>query len=142
MKKAAAAKKAKDEAEKKDLVAKLVADAAKAELDTPTAEEVETIATIAAKAEEEEEEEEEEDSDISEAELSDGELSEEELSEDEQSDEDEDDEPVYDEDDVQPWTHKSRPDEELFIDSDFNVWNDEQEHVGTFDSASDTLVED
>ena len=139
VKKAAAAKKAKDEAEKKDLVAKLVADAAKAELDTPTAEEVETIATIAAKAEEEEEEE---DSDISEAELSDGELSEEELSEDEQSDEDEDDEPVYDEDDVQPWTHKSRPDEELFIDSDFNVWNDEQEHVGTFDSASDTLVED
>ena len=137
VKKAAAAKKAKDEAEKKDLVAKLVADAAKAELDTPTAEEVETIATIAAKAEEEEE-----DSDISEDELSDAELSEEELSEDEQSDDDEDDEPVYDEDDVQPWTHKSRPDEELFIDSDFNVWNDEQEHVGTFDSASDTLVED
>ena len=137
-KKAAAAKKAKDEAEKKDLVAKLVADAAQAELDTPTAEEVETIATIAAKAEEEEEE----DSDISEDELSDAELSEEELSEDEQSDDDEDDEPVYDEDDVQPWTHKSRPDEELFIDSDFNVWNDEQEHVGTFDSASDTLVED
>lgn len=136
-KKAAAAKKAKDEAEKKDLVAKLVADAAQAELDTPTAEEVETIATIAAKAEEEEE-----DSDISEDELSDAELSEEELSEDEQSDDDEDDEPVYDEDDVQPWTHKSRPDEELFIDSDFNVWNDEQEHVGTFDSASDTLVED
>lgn len=135
--KKAADKKAKEEAEKKDLVAKLVAEAAQAELDTPTAEEVETIATIAAKADEEAE-----DSDTSEEQLSDGELSEEELSEDEQSDSDDDDEPVYDEDDVQPWTHKSRPDEELFIDSDFNVWNDEQEFVGTFDSASDTLVED
>ena len=72
----------------------------------------------------------------------DAELEEEEVEEsdlEEMSDSDDDEEEVeFDEDDVQEFEHSSRPGEKLFIDSEFRVWDDEQE-VGTYNAATDTI---
>ena len=45
----------------------------------------------------------------------------------------------YDEDDVEEFSHSSRPDEKLFIDSEFRVWDEDQELVGTYNAATDTI---
>ena len=63
------------------------------------------------------------------------ELDEEEVDEDddleEMSDSDED-EVEFDEDDVEEFSHSIS--EKLFIDSEFRVWNDEQELIGTYNA--------
>ena len=73
----------------------------------------------------------------------DAELEEEEVEEsdlEEMSDSDDDEEEVeFDEDDVQEFEHSSRPGEKLFIDSEFRVWDDEQDMVGTYNAATDTI---
>lgn len=59
---------------------------------------------------------------------------------DELSDSDDDEEEVeYDQDDVEDFEHSSRPDEKLFIDSEFRVWNEDQELVGTYNAATDCI---
>ena len=70
------------------------------------------------------------------------ELEEEEVSDEEElsdSDSDEEDEVEFDEDDVEDFEHASRPGEKLFIDSDFQVWNEDQELVGTYNTATDCI---
>lgn len=71
------------------------------------------------------------------------ELEEEEESDDEElqvlSGSDSEEEVEYDEDDVEPFSHNSRPDEKLFIDSDYHVWDEDQELVGTYNAATDTI---
>ena len=73
----------------------------------------------------------------------DAELEEEEVEEsdlEEMSDSDDDEEEVqFDEDDVQEFEHSSRPGEKLYIDSEFRVWDDEQDMVGTYNAATDTI---
>ena len=73
--------------------------------------------------------------DESDDELSLGELTEEEIDSD-------DDEPVFDENDVESFEHDSRPGENLYIDSEFHVWSDEQELIGTYDAETKALFED
>jgi hypothetical protein len=59
---------------------------------------------------------------------------------DELSDSDDDEEEVeYEQDDVEDFEHSSRPDEKLFIDSEFRVWNEDQELVGTYNAATDCI---
>ena len=72
-----------------------------------------------------------------EAELEEEEVEESDLEEMSDSDDEEDIE--YDEDDVQDFEHASRPDEKLFIDSEFHVWDEDQELVGTYNAATDTI---
>ena len=70
------------------------------------------------------------------------ELEEEEVSDEEElsdSDSDEEDEVEFDEDDVEDFEHSSRPGEKLFIDSEFQVWNEDQELVGTYNTATDCI---
>ena len=70
------------------------------------------------------------------------ELEEEEVSDEEElsdSDSDEEDEVEYDEDDVEDFSHTSRPGEKLFIDSEFRVWSEDQELIGTYNSATDCI---
>ena len=56
------------------------------------------------------------------------------------SDSDEDEEEVeFDEDDVKEFEHTSLPGEKLFIDSEFHVFNEDQELVGTYNAATDTI---
>ena len=125
-KKTKKAKKTKADA-KNDLIAKLVV-AEVAEQELTTAEESEKEKTPEVENELQEEEIEEED------------LAE--LSEEEDLDSDDEDEPEFDEEDVDEFEHSSRPGETLYKDSNNNVWNDEEELVGKYDDASDTLFED
>uniref|UniRef100_A0A6C0KEK8 Uncharacterized protein n=2 Tax=viral metagenome TaxID=1070528 RepID=A0A6C0KEK8_9ZZZZ len=141
VKKAAAAATVTEEQPKvnksqKDLIASLVADAAEevvaapatteAKKPAPTVDEVTqkvakmTVADETVEAELEEEE-------VEESEL------------DEMSDSDDEEDIEYDEDDVQDFEHASRPDEKLFIDSEFHVWDEDQELVGTYNAATDTI---
>ena len=141
VKKAAAAATVTEEQPKvnksqKDLIASLVADAAEevvaapatteAKKPAPTVDEVTqnvakmTVAVETVEAELEEEEVEESDLD-------------------EMSDSDDEEDIEYDEDDVQDFEHASRPDEKLFIDSEFHVWDEDQELVGTYNAATDTI---
>ena len=141
VKKAAAAATVTEEQPKvnksqKDLIASLVADAAEevvaapatteAKKPAPTVDEVTqnvakmTVADETVEAELEEEEVEESDLD-------------------EMSDSDDEEDIEYDEDDVQDFEHASRPDEKLFIDSEFHVWDEDQELVGTYNAATDTI---
>tara|TARA_B100000963_G_scaffold70288_1_gene58593 strand:+ start:236 stop:1330 length:1095 start_codon:yes stop_codon:yes gene_type:complete len=52
---------------------------------------------------------------------------------------DSEDEIEYDEDDVEEFSHSSRPGEKLFIDGEYHVWDEDQELVGTYNSATDTI---
>ena len=121
----------------KDLIASLVADAAEEVVAAPANAESKKPASnvdevtqgvaemkVADEQVEQELEEEEEDSD-------------EEL--DELSDSDDEDEVEFDADDVEDFSHSSRPDEKLFIDSEFRVWDEDQELVGTYNAATDTI---
>lgn len=56
-----------------------------------------------------------------------------------ESDSDDEEEVDFDEDDVEDFSHTSRPGEKLFIDSDYHVWNEDQELVGTYNGATDTI---
>ena len=56
------------------------------------------------------------------------------------SDSDEDQREVeFDEDDVEEFKHPSLPGEKLFIDSEFHVFNDDKELVGTYNTTCDTI---
>ena len=122
----------------KDLIASLVANAADEVVAAPAnaeakkpAPSVEAVTeqykkmTVADDQVEEELEEEEVDEDESELE--------------EMSDSDDEDEVEYDADDVEDFSHSSRPGEKLFIDSEFRVWDEDQELVGTYNAATDTI---
>ena len=111
------------ESSQNDLIAALVSDAATKELMASGDEEV-TEEVTAAESDAE-----------SDDELSLGELTEEEIDSD-------DDEPVFDENDVESFEHDSRPGENLYIDSEFHVWSDEQELIGTYDAETKALFED
>lgn len=55
------------------------------------------------------------------------------------SDDDDEEEVEFDKDDVQEFQHSSRQGEKLFIDSEFRVWDEEQDMVGTYNAATDTI---
>ena len=56
------------------------------------------------------------------------------------SDSDEDQQEVeFDEDDVEEFKHPSLVGEKLFIDSEYRVWDGDQELVGTYNAATDTI---
>lgn len=56
------------------------------------------------------------------------------------SSDDEDEEEVeFNADDVEEFEHSSRQGEKLYIDSEFRVWDDEQDMVGTYNAATDTI---
>ena len=74
-----------------------------------------------------------------EAELQEEELDDSDEDLEELSDSDEEEEVDFDEDDVETFEHTSRPGEKLFIDSDYHVWNEDQELVGTYNGATDTI---
>ena len=133
------AKEQKPTKSQKDLIASLVADAAEEVVAAPaTAEAKQPAPTVEAVTQqyaqmkvndeqvEEELEEEEVDSD------------DEDLEELEESS-DEEEEIEFDEDDVKEFEHSSLAGEKLFIDSEFHVFNDEQELVGTYNAATDTI---
>ena len=69
------------------------------------------------------------------------ELEEEELDEISDSDEsdDEEEEIEFEQDDVEDFEHDSMTGEKLYIDSEFRVWNEDQELVGTYNAATDTI---
>ena len=138
VKKAAAETEEKPKVKKsqKDLIASLVADAAEdvvaapanaeAKKPAPTVDEV-TSGVAEMKVADEQVEQELEEEDVDESEL------------DEMSESDDEEDIEYDEDDVQEFQHTSRPDEKLFIDSEFHVWDEDQELVGTYNAATDTI---
>ena len=122
----------------KDLIASLVADAAEdvvaapanaeAKKPSPTVEAVtQQYAQMKVNDEQVEQELEEEES-----------SDEEELEELEESS-DEEEEIEFDEDDVKEFEHSSLAGEKLFIDSEFHVFNEDQELVGTYNAATDTI---
>ena len=119
----------------KDLIASLVADAAEEVVAAPaTAEAKKPTPTVEAVTEQYKK------MTVADEQVQ-GELEEEEESDlDEMSDSDEDDDEVeYDEDDVEDFQHDSRPGEKLFVDSDFRVWNEEQELIGTYNAATNCI---
>ena len=123
-----------------DLIASLVAEAAEEVVSAPaTAEAKQPAPSVEAVTEqyaqmkvhdeqvEDELDEEEVDSD------------DEDLSELEESSDEDEEEIEFDEDDVKEFEHSSLAGEKLFIDSEFHVFNDDQELVGTYNAATDTI---
>ena len=119
-----------------DLIASLVADAAEevvaapanaeAKKPTSTVDEVTNgVAEMKVADPQVEQELEEEESDEEELEELSGSDSEEEVE--------------FEEDDVEEFSHSSRPGEKLYIDSEYHVWDEDQELVGTYNTATDTI---
>ncbi len=52
---------------------------------------------------------------------------------------DSEEEVEFEEDDVEEFSHSSRPGEKLYIDSEYHVWDEDQELVGTYNTATDTI---
>ena len=134
---AAAATEEKPTKSQKDLIASLVADAAENVVAAPaTAEAKKPAPTVEAVAQQYAQMKVNDDQ--VEAELEEEEVEESDMEEISDSDDDEE-EVEFDADDVEDFEHSSRPGEKLFINSDFQVWNEDQELVGTYNAATDCI---
>ena len=81
--------------------------------------------------------------DLSNVELEEEEIDEDELIiEDDSSDDEEDEAEFPGMERVEEFEHESRPGETLYKDEDGNIWNDEQELVGSYDEDEDCIIEE
>ena len=126
----------------KDLIASLVSEASVDVMTSPVVEDKEedkkpaaTVEEVTAGVKELKVADEQVEAELEEEEVDDSDEELEEL----ESDSDDEEEVDFDEDDVEDFSHTSRPGEKLFIDSDYHVWNEDQELVGTYNGATDTI---
>ena len=59
-----------------------------------------------------------------------------------ESDEDDDLEPIFPgEDEVDEFDHESLDsDKTYYLDEDYNIWDEEENHIGTYDSENNAVV--